>query len=201
MDGWKRHWDQNTHPFLHSQLIYQWSKEFVPIQFLHLHDTVPIRTNLLCRILPTPRSCQVSLAQDAESELTHLNDGQTYMDRIWYDQLATAAVDQKLVPASVISRGKLTEACRQFHQVANNQTLLDLPHMCPHKTALLALWHYSWQLEQSMFKAAANRTLHAQLFRRNVATGKYCNVNARRALQQEKWQTFFRDITGGQGHT
>lgn len=133
-----------------------------------------------------------------------MNDGRTMMDRIWYDQLATAAVDQKLVPAQTISRAKLTQACRHHHQKRQkvlqlsindtSTTLLHLPHKCPHAQALLAYYDISWQMEKSMLGSAANRIQHAQLFRQNLVAGKYCNLNAARTLQQEEWRSFFQSI-------
>ena len=202
VDEWQQYWDQNTHPFLHSHTIHKLSKEFVPVRFLHLYSDIPIRTNLLCHLLSTPKACQASVVEDAmgASELAHLNDGTLYMDRIWYDQLATAAVDRHLVPAHVMSRGKLTEACRHFHQqqrmrLNRTSTRFDLPHKCPHPQALLALWDVSWNMEQAMLgHRHANRTLHAEIFRRNLATGKYCNLDATRAIQQTEWQTFFHGL-------
>ena len=197
--NWRQHLHRNYYPFMRPSSIAFLSKSFVPIRYLHLYDPIPIRTNLLCNILPnTPRSCQASLEEDlkGESLLAHMNAGQLYVDRIWYDQLATEAVDQNLVPASAISRKKLTDGCREYHEIVKNRTLFDLPHRCPKPQALLLLWKMSWETEKRMFGAnQANRTLHVEIFRRNLALGKYCNIDAEKALEQKDWQDYFQSVT------
>ena len=198
---WKSHWNRNFFPFMHSSTVYDLSQAYIPIRFLHLHDQVPIRTNFLCHILPdvTPNACRVSRIADQTqpSALAHMNSGQEQAHRIWYDHLAVQAVQAGLIDYNQVSRATVTEACRQHHEVMHNRTLLDLPHGCPSRQALRALWEYSWEKEIAMLGSQqANWTRHLQIFNRNLAAGKYCNINAAHAVQQPEWRDFFQQHFG-----
>lgn len=196
---WKGHWNRNVLPFMHSSMIHGLTQSYIPIRFLHLHDDVPIRTNFLCNILHdiTPNACAASRQADETqpSALAHMNAGRKHANRIWYDHLAVQAVDEGLVDYKVLSRAAVTEACQHYHETVKNRTLLDLPHHCPSPRALRALWDYSWDKEVTMLGAAhANWTRHVQIFRYNLAQGKYCNIDAAAAVQQTEWRNFFQKL-------
>ena len=195
IEGWQKYWNQNVGAFLDSTKIYDATVEYIPIRFLHLYDPTPVRTDLLCNILPnTPRSCQASIEEDKKgvSELAHMNQGKA--DRIWFDQLAVEAVEQQLVHPKVARRGSLTIACMRHHETVLNRTMLDFPHRCPHRDAILAMWDISWEKEKELLGESANRTRHLEILRQNLKSGKHCNIDAKQTVLQEEWKAFFAEF-------
>ena len=199
----RRQFRHSTNPFQSTKIVYDACKDYIPIRFLHLYDEIPVRTNLLCHILPnTPHSCQASREEDRKNgrEIAHINQGFAVADRSWYDQFAVEAVTQKLLPSSVVSRARLTEKLMWHHEHTLNRTKWDLPHQCPHREAVLAAWDISWQDELDIFgEKHANLTRHIQVFRQLLARGKHCNIDAKRAVQQEEWRNFIRQIASSGG--
>jgi hypothetical protein len=70
--------------------------------------------------------------------------------------------------------------------------------VCPHTEALLTAWEISWEKEQELLDVDANRTRHLNVFQTFLREGKHCNIDARTAVQQAPWRTFFEKI-GGMG--
>lgn len=189
------YWNSRVKPFIHSETIYRHCAPYIPIRVLQLYDPVPVRTNFLCNIMPnTPRSCQASIEADerVKSELAHMNAGRAEADRIWFDRLVTAAVEQKLSDTNNIPmRAQMVNRVKHLHEVLLNRTIFDFPRKCPHTRALRDLRDFSWKKEKMLLGDRANLTLHEDLFQRNIKAAKYCSIDVLTTLKQMNWRKFF----------
>jgi hypothetical protein len=194
----QQHFNFVSGAFQFATTIYEASYNYIPIRFLHLYDSVPIRTNLLCHILPnTQESCRVSTEQDPKDEdsgMAHVNQGSVVAERSWYNQLAVEAVKQNLVSRSSLTREQLTSKSMWYHQNVLNGSKWDLPYLCPHKDAILVAWDISWEKEQELLGVHANHTRHLDVFRMFLREGKHCNIDAQTAIDQGHWRAFFQQV-------
>jgi hypothetical protein len=155
--------------------------------------------NFICSVLPGAKHT----CDDYDLHATTIRGNEA--ENLDYDILAVHAYESGLITDKSLRRKVVAEKTSRY-AVSNNITL---PLECPSKDVLDDIYRNSlhvekWAKSRAQFsKGNEEELLLDQLEEFNtdweatVAKNKFCNVDAAKALEDEKWQTFFRGLKSG----
>lgn len=193
----REHWKNEAGRVMNTLEVYRALKAYQKdIRILNLHDPPSMRTNFLCNILPNaPVSCQASIQADSFLAKPSVRLNTAEDEHLWLEPIVSHAGERGLIPTRRIARHAMLAHVRRHHSEVLNQTLLDLPHLCPSPTALQALWEETNRIDGEILGPRRNRTLQKERFVKALVDRKFCTVNVDAVLKDERWLSFFRSFS------
>lgn len=178
----QRHWQKHFHDV-----------EIIPLGELRNHQAPyskgdPLMEFLFCHIIRASHTC--AHVRNGIFDTLSKNPSRD----LGYDLIAQEAYHQGLIPRDS-DRFEVARRIQQEVEHVRRQTVADFPQTCLTNEKLIRLDRLSIALDSAAVSwTDAIQREHRDSFDKAVSTGKFCVVDAKAVLMDDKWRSFLQNI-------
>jgi hypothetical protein len=174
----------------------KFEKHFPGVKIFNFHqDPDNLVGGFYCNVFPGPQShaCEhrrrIGTPHSTNRNLSGSHN---------YDMLSVAAFQSSLIKSRDLPRPAVAEAARRYQEEVLNLSDKDFPLICMSPQQLSKLLETSIEFERRIlpewFQTPQGEQQHRAQFDKYVSEHRFCSINAKEAIRDEKWRKFFQSL-------